>query len=189
MLHCSLQSSSNDYESQWNSITKCTIITVSLVKSLFLWLLINKILFTLKNHFYFSDSFTKVCLKVPLKSLFCLIKILWLQITLKQFSLKSLFLEWLINLLINVCSNVLQNHISLMMESSNRVNGPFRNCQSWSFITVHDQFKSSRLRLYCQVTIWPRKHKRKTPSQAFTRSKQIYRFGRSLKFCGTVHSA
>jgi len=38
------------------------------------------------------------------------------------------------------------------------------------------------------VTIWPRKHKRKTPSQAFTRSKQIYRNGRSLKFCGTVHS-
>jgi len=37
------------------------------------------------------------------------------------------------------------------------------------------------------VTIWPRKHKRKTPSQAFTRSKQIYRIGRSLKFCGTVH--
>jgi len=37
------------------------------------------------------------------------------------------------------------------------------------------------------VTIWPRKHKRKIPSQAFTRSKQIYRIGRSLKFCGTVH--
>ena len=37
------------------------------------------------------------------------------------------------------------------------------------------------------MTIWPRKHKRKTPSQAFTRSKQIYRFGRSLKLCGTVH--
>ena len=122
MLHCILQSSSNDYESQWNSITKCKIITVSLVKSLFLWLLINKILFTLKNHFYFSDSLTKVILKVPFKSLFCLIKILWLQITLKQFSLKSLFLEWLIYLLINVCSYVLQNHISLMMESSNSVN-------------------------------------------------------------------
>ena len=38
------------------------------------------------------------------------------------------------------------------------------------------------------MTIWPRKHKRKTPSHAFTRSKQIYRFGRSLKFCGTVHT-
>jgi len=37
------------------------------------------------------------------------------------------------------------------------------------------------------VTIWPRKHKGKTPSQAFTRSKQIYHIGRSLKFCGTVH--
>ena len=37
------------------------------------------------------------------------------------------------------------------------------------------------------MTIWPRKHKRKMPSQAFTRSKQIYRTGRSLKFCGTVH--
>jgi len=37
------------------------------------------------------------------------------------------------------------------------------------------------------VTIWPRKHKRKTPSQAFTRSKQIYRIGRSLRFCETVH--
>ena len=67
-------------------------------------------------------------------------------------------------------------------------NGPFRNCQSWSFITVRGHFKSIRLGLYCQVTIWPRKHKRKTPSQAFTRSKHIYRFGRSLKFCGTVHS-
>ena len=39
----------------------------------------------------------------------------------------------------------------------------------------------------CQVTVWPRKHKRKTPLQAFTRSKQIYRIGRSLTFCGTVH--
>ena len=37
------------------------------------------------------------------------------------------------------------------------------------------------------MTIWPRKHKRKTPSQAFTRSKQIFRIGRSLKICGTVH--
>ena len=37
------------------------------------------------------------------------------------------------------------------------------------------------------MTIWPRKHKRKTPSQAFTRSKQIYRIGRGLKFYGTVH--
>jgi len=34
------------------------------------------------------------------------------------------------------------------------------------------------------VTIRPRKHKRKTRSQA-TRSKKIYRIGRSLKFCGT----
>ena len=37
------------------------------------------------------------------------------------------------------------------------------------------------------MTIWPRKHKRKTSSQAFTRSKQIYRIGRSFKSCGTVH--
>jgi len=66
-------------------------------------------------------------------------------------------------------------------------NGPFRNCQSWSFITVHGQFYSKRLGLYCQVTIWPRKQERKTPSQAFTRSKQISRIGRSLRFCGTVH--
>ena len=58
--------------------------------------------------------------------------------------------------------------------------GPFRNCQSWSFITVHGQIKSNRLGLYCEVTIGPRKHKRKTPSQASTRSKQIYRIGRSL---------
>ena len=29
--------------------------------------------------------------------------------------------------------------------------------------------------------------KRKTPLQAVTRSKQIYRIGRCLKFCGTVH--
>ena len=36
------------------------------------------------------------------------------------------------------------------------------------------------------MTMW-QKHKRKTPSQAFTRSKKIYPIGRSLKFCGTVH--
>jgi len=65
--------------------------------------------------------------------------------------------------------------------------GPIRNCQSWSFITVNSQLKFNRLGLYCQVTIWPRKHERKTPSQAFTRSKQIYRIGRSLKFCRAVH--
>ena len=33
------------------------------------------------------------------------------------------------------------------------------------------------------------KTQRKTPSQAFTVSKQIYRIGRSLKCCGTVHYA
>ena len=33
------------------------------------------------------------------------------------------------------------------------------------------------------------KHKRKTPSQSFTRPKKIYRFGRSLKYCGNVHLA
>jgi len=66
-------------------------------------------------------------------------------------------------------------------------NGPFRNCQLLSFITLHGQFQSNRLGLICQVTIWPRKHKRKTPSQVFTRSKQIYHISRSLKFCGTVH--
>ena len=37
------------------------------------------------------------------------------------------------------------------------------------------------------MTIWHRKHKRKTPSKAFTRSKTIYRIGRSLNFCETVH--
>jgi len=37
------------------------------------------------------------------------------------------------------------------------------------------------------VTTWPRKHKIKTPSQAFTRSKKIYGIRRGLKFCGTVH--
>jgi len=52
---------------------------------------------------------------------------------------------------------------------------------------VHAQFWSNRLELYCQVTIWPSKHKIKTPSQAITRSKQIYRTWRSLKFCGTVY--
>jgi len=36
------------------------------------------------------------------------------------------------------------------------------------------------------VTTSPRKHKRKTPSQAFTRSKKIC-IGRSLKICGMVH--
>ena len=63
------------------------------------------------------------------------------------------------------------------------------NCQSWLFITVRGQFKSNRSGLYCQVTIWHRKHKRKTFSQAFTRSMQIYRIGWSLKFCGTVHGS
>ena len=53
------------------------------------------------------------------------------------------------------------------------------NC-TWSHLIQY-------IRIYCQVTIWPRKDKRKTPSQAFTRSKQIYRIGRSLKFCGTMH--
>ena len=65
-------------------------------------------------------------------------------------------------------------------------NGPFRKCLSLSFITVHGQFLFNRLGLNCQVTIWHRKHKRKTPSQAFTISKQIC-IGWSLKFCGTVH--
>ena len=37
------------------------------------------------------------------------------------------------------------------------------------------------------MTIWPWIHKRKTPSPSFTRSKKIYRSGRGLKFCGTVH--
>ena len=64
---------------------------------------------------------------------------------------------------------------------------PFRNCHSWSFITVHCQFQSKGLELYFQVTIWPRKHIRKTHSQAFTISKKINRIGRSLKLCGTVH--
>ena len=51
-----------------------------------------------------------------------------------------------------------------------RLYGPFRNCQAWSLITVHSQ--------------WPRKHK----EDPFTRSKQIYRIGRSLKFYGPVNS-
>jgi len=33
------------------------------------------------------------------------------------------------------------------------INGPFRKCQSLSFITVHGQFKSNKLGLNCQVTI------------------------------------
>ena len=43
--------------------------------------------------------------------------------------------------------------------------------------------------LSCVVVaaLWPKKHKRKTPLQAFTRSKKIYHIGRSLKFCGMVH--
>jgi len=65
--------------------------------------------------------------------------------------------------------------------------GPFRKCQSLSFITVHGQLWSNRLGLNCQVIIWPRKHNNKTPSQASTRFKQIYRTGWSLKCCGTVH--
>ena len=32
-------------------------------------------------------------------------------------------------------------------------NGPFRNCQSLSFITVHGQFESNRLGFNCQVTV------------------------------------
>jgi len=44
-------------------------------------------------------------------------------------------------------------------------NGQIRNCQSWLLITVHGHFLSNRLGLFCQVTIWPRKHKWKTPSQ------------------------
>jgi len=52
-------------------------------------------------------------------------------------------------------------------------NWPFRNCQSWSFITVHGQFYSNRLGLYCWVTIWPRKHQRKTPSQDQSKSSAL----------------
>ena len=37
----------------------------------------------------------------------------------------------------------------------------FRSCQqSWSFITVHSQFLSNGLELYCHVTLWPSKCKR-----------------------------
>jgi len=56
-------------------------------------------------------------------------------------------------------------------------------------LSIMIMYNSAWSILYCQVTIWPRKHKRKTPSQAFTRSKQICRFGRSFRFCGTVHSS
>jgi len=40
-------------------------------------------------------------------------------------------------------------------------NGQFHNCQWRSFITVHGQFQSNRLRLYCQLTIWPRIYRRR----------------------------
>ena len=32
-----------------------------------------------------------------------------------------------------------------------KTNWQFLNCQSWSFITVHSQFQSNRLGLYCQL--------------------------------------
>jgi len=60
--------------------------------------------------------------------------------------------------------------------------GQICNCQSGIYNST-----SNRLGLYCQVTIWPRKHKRRTPSQAFTRSKKMCCIGRSLQFCVTVH--
>jgi len=52
-------------------------------------------------------------------------------------------------------------------------NSRFRNYQIYSFITEHGHFKTNNFGLYCQVTLWPRKHK-KTLLQAFTRSKKIY---------------
>jgi len=70
-----------------------------------------------------------------------------------------------------------------------------RSCLAWtvpqlSIMIIYNStwsLLSNRLVLYCQVTIWSRKHKRTTPSQAFTKPKQIYRIWRNLKFCGTVH--
>jgi len=56
----------------------------------------------------------------------------------------------------------------------------------WSFITEHGQFPSNRLWLNCQMTIWPRKHKRKTPFTSLHKIKKIYRIGRGLTFWGTV---
>jgi len=72
-------------------------------------------------------------------------------------------------------------------------NGQFHNCQSWSFLTVHGQFLSNRLGLYCQLTIWLRKYKRKhtfclwKTRRNLTRSKKIRYIGRSLKICWTIH--
>jgi len=43
---------------------------------------------------------------------------------------------------------------------NNGVNGQFRSCQLWSFITVHAQNQSNGLGLYCQVTSWPSKYKK-----------------------------
>ena len=55
----------------------------------------------------------------------------------------------------------------------NALNGPFRKCQSSSFITVHGRFYFNRLGLNFQVAIWPRKHKRKTPSQDQSKSTEL----------------
>jgi len=67
------------------------------------------------------------------------------------------------------CLKVIEQRLSLLnyiiMNSGFVSNEQIRNCQSWSFIAVRGQCQSNGLGLYCQVTIWSRKHKRKTPSQ------------------------
>jgi len=71
-------------------------------------------------------------------------------------------------------------------------NGQFRNCQSWSFITVYGQFQSIELRLYCHMTIRPSKYVQKKVYFLFvinliTRTMGYSNSGRRLKFCGTLH--
>jgi len=65
-------------------------------------------------------------------------------------------------------------------------NGQFHNCQSLSFLTVHGQFWSNRLGLYCQLTIWTKKIQKKIyflfVLNLITKAKKICRMGRNLKF-------
>jgi len=55
-------------------------------------------------------------------------------------------------LYLKYCVNTL--NLSPYVTTPNSFHGQFRNCQSSLFITVHGQFYSGRLGLYCQVTIW-----------------------------------
>ena len=72
----------------------------------------------------------------------------------------------------------------------NKTNELQWNVPQMSIIIIYNSTWSiliQQIRIKLSGNNLTQKHKRKTPSQAFTRSKQINRIGRNLKFCETVH--